>query len=177
MRDVAALFVEPTGPYPGLVREWFDEKRDALNYQGPFPVVSHPPCEKWGKLRQFSTKNTRHLAIQAVVQVRHFGGVLEHPAASLLWRECGLPAPDTLFPDEFGGRAYEIAQGDYGHRAPKLTWIYAVRCGPCPFTLPTGFDPGGRIESISKYARKATPPRVAEMLVSWAGTANGGRRA
>ena len=48
------------------------------------------------------------------------GGVLEHPAASKLWQECGLPPPDQMFPDEFGGLSYEIAQGDYGHAAPRL---------------------------------------------------------
>lgn len=168
---VAALYVEARGPYPHLVADWYDAERDARTYRGPHPIVAHPPCERWGKLRQFSTKDTRELAILAVEQVRTFGGVLEHPAGSLLWKECGLPPPDSLFADQYGGRSYEIAQGDYGHKAPKLTWLYAVRLGPCPFRLPSGFDPGGRVESISKYARKATPEGLAAALVAWASTA------
>jgi hypothetical protein len=27
--NVAALYVEPRGPYPGLVADWYDEARDA----------------------------------------------------------------------------------------------------------------------------------------------------
>lgn len=168
---VAALYVEARGPYPHLVEEWFDVQRDARTYTGPYPVVAHPPCERWGKLSHFSRNDTRDLAIIAVDQVRRFGGVLEHPAGSKLWQECGLPPPDFMFPDRFGGRTYEVAQGDYGHKAPKLTWLYAVRLGPCPFKLPSGHDPGGRVERISKFARKATPPQLARELVSWAATA------
>lgn len=168
---VSALYVEPRGPYPHLVADWWDKERDARNYNGPLPVVAHPPCERWGRLAHFSTNDTRELALVAVSQVRRFGGVLEHPAGSKLWQECGLPPPDQLFPDEHGGLTYEVAQGDYGHKAPKLTWLYAVRLGPCPFTLPTGFDPGGRVERISKFARKATPDSFASALVSWASTA------
>ena len=174
MTPVAALYVEPRGPYPHLVAEWYDETRDARSYRGPHPVVAHPPCETWGRLRQFATKDTRELAILAVEQVRTFGGVLEHPAHSALWKECGLPPPDFMFADQFGGRTYEIAQGDFGHAAPKLTWLYAVRLGPCPFHLPRGGQ-RGRVESLGKFARKATPPHLAAQLVAWAATANGGR--
>lgn len=170
---VAALYVEPRGPYPHLVADWYDATRDARTYRGPGPVVAHPPCETWGRLRQFSTANTRELAIVAVEQVRTFGGVLEHPAGSKLWEECGLPPPEYMFADQYGGRTYEIAQGDFGHAAPKLTWLYAVRLGPCPFHLPRGGQLG-RVDRLGRYARKATPDRLAQMLVTWAATANGG---
>lgn len=173
---VAALYVEAAGPYPALCPgHAYDISRDARTYLGPHPVVSHPPCERWGRLRTFSTADTRDLAILAVEQVRTFGGVLEHPASSLLWKECGLPPPDTLFADQYGGRSYEVAQGDYGHAAPKLTWLYAVRLGPCPFHLARGGQ-AGRVETLSKYARKATPQAFAAALVTWAATANGGAR-
>lgn len=42
--DVAALYVDPRGPYPKLVAEWYDAARDARTYEGPLPVVAHPPC-------------------------------------------------------------------------------------------------------------------------------------
>lgn len=47
---IAALFVETDGVYYGLegVDPW-DEKRDARKYEGPWPVVAHPPCERWGR--------------------------------------------------------------------------------------------------------------------------------
>lgn len=48
---VAALYVDPAGYYAGRddVDRW-DEERDAKEYAGPWPVVAHPPCERWGKL-------------------------------------------------------------------------------------------------------------------------------
>ena len=48
--DVSAkLYVDPRGPYPKLVADWWDEARDARNYAGPNPVVAHPPCQRWGR--------------------------------------------------------------------------------------------------------------------------------
>lgn len=47
---IAALYVLPDGPYAGLegVEVW-DEARDARTYAGPWPVVAHPPCQRWGR--------------------------------------------------------------------------------------------------------------------------------
>lgn len=47
---IAALFVESLGVYANLpgVEVW-DEKRDARLYAGPWSVVAHPPCARWGR--------------------------------------------------------------------------------------------------------------------------------
>jgi len=46
---IAALYVQEGGCYTGLdgVDPW-PESRDARSYAGPYPVVAHPPCERWG---------------------------------------------------------------------------------------------------------------------------------
>jgi len=48
---VAALYVQANGCYKGLpdVDPW-DEVRDARKYDGPYPVVAHPPCSRWCRL-------------------------------------------------------------------------------------------------------------------------------
>lgn len=50
MKTVAALYVQKNGAYWNLpgVDPW-DEERDARLYDGPHPVVAHPPCQRWGK--------------------------------------------------------------------------------------------------------------------------------
>src|ERR1700746_705970 len=47
---IAALYVETNGVYYNLphVDPW-DEARDARLYAGPWPVVAHPPCARWGR--------------------------------------------------------------------------------------------------------------------------------
>lgn len=89
--DVAVLYVDPRGPYPGLVRQWFDEERNARTYDGPLPIVAHPPCGPWGRLRHLSRHDDPAHGPHAVELVRRFGGVLEHPQHSLLFRHCEMP--------------------------------------------------------------------------------------
>ena len=76
--DVSALYIDPRGPYPALVADCWDEARDAKHYDGPNPVVAHPPCGPWGRLRFLCKYQDASCGPRAVEQVRAFGGVLEH---------------------------------------------------------------------------------------------------
>lgn len=138
---IAALFVASGGCYFGLpgVDPW-DRERDARLYAGPWPVVAHPPCERWGRYWGGAPKTWPRLVkgddggcfASALASVRRWGGVLEHPEASAAWRHFGLKAPprfggwvraDAL--DGFRGWTCCIEQGAYGHPARKATWLYA----------------------------------------------------
>lgn len=134
---IAALFVQRGGAYFGLpgVDPW-DEERDARLYDGPYPVVAHPPCSRWCRLAGLVEARWGHRRgddggcfAHALHCVRAFGGVLEHPAYSDAWRAHGLPAPTRggWSRDIFGGWCCQVEQGWYGHRARKATWLYA--CG------------------------------------------------
>lgn len=194
--DVVALYVDPRGPYPKLVREWYDETRDARTYAGPWPAVAHPPCGPWGRLKHLfrsdPIRNDReasvaHLAIHALGIVRRYGGVLEHPAHSTLWTVAALrlPEPGEL-PDAWGGRTFEVQQCDWGHPARKKTWLYMVRCSPTSWPRtgqPTHWvsgvqTPGKRgkpppgIKICSAQQRRRTPVAFAEWLLALARTAN-----
>lgn len=120
---IAALYVDLMGPYPSIPNvECWDRKRCAQFYDGPFPIIAHPPCGPWSALRHLSNELTGYLAPIAVNQVRKFGGVLEHPAHSKLFDYCGLPPPMKF--DSYGGFTIEINQCDFGHVARKRTWLY-----------------------------------------------------
>lgn len=111
MRCAALYIDERRGPYAAMrgVDAWGIE-RDATRYAGPWPVVAHPPCGHWGRYAH-RCHDDGHTGPIAVTQVRRWGGVLEHPRDSKLWRECGLPMPGWL-PDEFGGYTIEVFQRD-----------------------------------------------------------------
>jgi hypothetical protein len=160
MIEVAALYIDPRGPYPQIDgvhafdgrSVWSDghehrylgnphfEKNegDARLYDGPFPVVAHPPCGPWGNLRHLYTGDERDCAPRALEQVRRWGGALEHPAGSKLWSLHGDdPNPKNRGsqymarpgeePDCWGGFAVAIDQCDWGHVARKPTWLYLIR--------------------------------------------------
>lgn len=136
---VAALFVSDKGPYvgqPGIDAR--TEARDARLYNGPWPVVAHPPCERWGrywsggpsaKLRR-KKGDDNGCFMAALANVRRWGGVLEHPAGSYAWAACGLVKPPAsggwVSAGDFIGWTCHVEQGHYGHAARKATWLYAV---------------------------------------------------
>lgn len=166
---VAALYVRADGHYadvPGV--EPWDVQRDASRYEGPHPVVAHPPCAPWGRYRAISgTRQRADLAVRAVGQVRQWGGVLEHPAHSHLWVARELPEPGGER-DRWGGWTLLIRQSWWGHRAPKPTWLYIVGTAAVPDMPPPVPDPGGRIETMSRRQRELTPPALARWLIELA---------
>lgn len=179
--QVAVLFARRDSIYktlPGC--DVWDEDRDARRWPGGAPVVAHPPCRGWGRMRQFSLAKPEELqlAIDAVAHVRRFGGVVEHPAESSLWRHLNLPRPGE-FPDEHGGWTLAVEQFHFGHRAEKATWFYIVGCAPedvpeiprregrpTHCVRPTKSYP--RLPSITKREREATPAPLAEWLAELA---------
>jgi hypothetical protein len=145
---VSALYVQANGCYfnvPG-VDPW-DEVRDARGYTGPNPVIAHPPCQRWGKMWKGQPGNIKRGKVEtlgddngcfaaALDAVRRYGGVLEHPEHSHAWNYFNLNKPPRqggwIAAELPGARRYgwtcRVEQGQYGHYAPKPTWLYAVDC-------------------------------------------------
>lgn len=151
MKTVAALYVETDGCYFGLegVDPW-DEARDARRYNGPHPVVAHPPCQRWGKLwagqplwikrtGERKTKGDDQGCFKsALFDARRFGGVIEHPWESHAWPAFGLNVPSRtggwIAADFFGGWTCCVEQGRYGHyaRKPTLLLVYGLPADALP---------------------------------------------
>lgn len=189
---IAALFVDHDGIYAGRpdIDPW-DVTRDARIYAGPWPVVAHPPCERWGRWwwadGSEQPGNDAGCFAAALVAVETYGGVIEHPAYSHAWGAFGLPIPSPT-----GGWAKnlwrpgwscQVAQRVYGHRARKQTWLYYV--GPAPAPLQWGDGPPpeaylcapGRTKTspgrtdvtiMGSVEARATPPPFAERLIELA---------
>lgn len=143
---IAALYVQTGGCYCGLedVDPW-DEERDARLYAGPWPVIAHPPCQRWGRYYHGGPSwlkagnppkilgDDEGCFSAALAAVRKWGGVLEHPKDSKAWDHFGIRRPRSdggWYPSGDGavwsGLTCCVEQGHYGHLARKPTWLYAV---------------------------------------------------
>lgn len=198
MTTVAALYVlERSSPYREIdgVDLW-PRSRDARLYSGPWPVVAHPPCGPWsrwmrGKCGE-AMRSYKPLAVGAVLQVRRYGGVLEHPAGSLLWETMRLPRPCPSCGaagaplDRLGGFTVEVELSRWGAPVVKPTWLYFVGAdrgvvadslppmAPRPPPTSSAVRGDGRhrdnFSALSSQARKRTPPAMARWLVDMART-------
>lgn len=140
--NVSALYVQTGGAYFGIpgVDPW-DERRDARKYDGPHPVVAHPPCQRWGKMWFGCPLTVKRTGVRkakgddggcftaALDAVRKWGGVLEHPWGSHAWPHFLLNTPPRsggwVAADMIGGWTCCVEQGRYGHYARKPTMLYA----------------------------------------------------
>ena len=191
IQTIAALYVQADGCYagqPGV--DCWPELRDARLYNGPYPVVAHPPCQRWGALGRanFARWGGEHnrpgndggCFEAALCAVERWGGVLEHPAKSLAFAHYGI-----LHPSPFGwtrarqGWVCEVWQSAYGHKANKATWLYFV--GGIPLSLkwdrPVGLHQVGYQDSrgkdrnkptLSKREANATPTEFQNVLIKMA---------
>ena len=126
---IAVLFARKDSRYKSMEGfDVYDIDRDARNYVGSYPVITHPPCRAWGMLSHMA--NPRHdekdLAWFSLKKVRENGGILEHPKGSRFFKEAGCPDVGEGY-DEFGGFTILIDQFDFGHVAHKNTKLYI--CG------------------------------------------------
>jgi len=188
MSTVAALYVDPRGVYATMPDvELWDEQRDARTYDGPHPVVAHPPCTRWCRLAGLVEARWGHKRGEdggcfaaALDAVRRWGGVLEHPAYTDAFAAYGLPTAGYGGWQRAlcGGWVAQVDQAHYGHRARKATWLYAYGMSSLP-SLPS--LPGECVASwcrnhfpedtrprLGKREAAATPPAFAEMLVGMA---------
>lgn len=174
---IAALFVEPGGPYFGVpgVDPW-DRARDARGYAGPHPVVAHPPCARWCCLAALNEKRYGYTRGQdggcfwaALSAVRRFGGVIEHPAYSAAWAAFDLPRPMAAGgwtdEDPHGGRSAHVEQGRYGAPSRKRTWVYAQLNGAAFPELLWGMAKG-TLASVSFLRNRRTPGMAGKREIS-----------
>lgn len=182
---IAALYVESGGSYYNLdgVDPW-DEVRDARKYDGPYPVVAHPPCDRWHQLSAVNHKRWGFVInedggcfLSALLSVRKWGGVLEHPAETRAFKLHNIPEPprDGWAMTIDGDWITEVDQASYGHRARKRTWLL-YHGNDLPPSLIWRKAKGShqignfdqKLPLLPKSERSVTPPLFRDLLISMA---------
>lgn len=190
---IAILFVADNSVYKTLPDvDCYDRDRNACNYDGPYSVVAHPPCQLWGAMAAVNYArwggehnrpgNDAGLFQFALSTVRQFNGVLEHPAKTKAWSTYGLTQPHGLGWQKCvsGGWVCEVWQSAYGHKANKATWLYyhgTNRPAELQWDRPRGshqvgfHDQRGKANNkptLSKKEANATPLEFALTLINLA---------
>lgn len=154
----------------------YDINRNALTCISRSAAIYHPPCRSWGRLRGLANRiPVEHwYAVWSVIRCRRFGGVIEHPAGSTLWKLMKLPLPGSK-PDNFGGWSMSINQSWFGFKAAKNTWLYIVGISPSELPdYPISFNAithcvstskkmAGKKE-LSKNSKSKTPAELCKFL-------------
>lgn len=179
-RRVSVLFANRRSVYKQIAGlDVWDQERNARWFEGPGPIVAHPPCRAWSAF-------CRHQAIfdmgepglgpLAVVWLRRWGGVLEQPGHSLLWDHCGLPRPGCGDEREW---SIEVEGAWFGTKLTrKVTWLcfFHIARREVPAWDLSLFSEGCEARRWSRACggrsgrdlRSRTPLEMAEWLVSCA---------
>lgn len=136
MLDIAVLGVDSRSTYfdieiPDVRLHLFTAERDMLNFSFDMPVIAHPPCAQWSRLRSFAKEDSdiKALAFWCLLAVKRCGGILEHPHGSLFMRtHIGY------------SRCVSVNQSWFGFPARKSTLLYTRKVKllsyPLSFDLP-----------------------------------------
>lgn len=139
---------------PGLTL-WTKEQ-DAFNFSGHSPVIAHPPCPQWSRLRHFANYNLKEkvLAEWCWDIVNANGGIFEHPAGSSFFRYVGADMK----------KVFSVDQCWWGFPARKRTYLYFHRCSHIPFPL-FNLPTVKQLNEIPPHLRSRSPLAFNQWLV------------
>lgn len=170
------LFTQKKSNYHKLKCLCFGKKEDALNFKKTYPAIYHPPCRSWSRLRGLSKRlPVEHwFALWSLIRVRRYGGILEHPASSLLFNKY-IIRPGAGY-DEWGGFSVCVDLHWWGFPAVKRTYLYFVglsidQLPPFPLNFNAVTHVIGTtahksdLKELSKSQRSKTPFSMCEYLL------------
>lgn len=165
---IPVLFTESDSNYKLFENfDAYDVERNAFTYSDRLPLVAHPPCRLFSRLRKFSTApaQEKKCAFFALSKIRQFGGILEHPRSSLLWKTGNFDLSGNV--DNYGGFLRSVNLSWFGYPCEKKTMLYFVGISPGQLPeFPLSFDAithqissskKKSLPEISKDSRSSTP--------------------
>ena len=170
MKTVDVLFARKDSIYKTFPEcDVWDAERDVRNYElTGRPVICHPPCRIWSRFWKRSLECGKYDPMEhmwpwwCIDLIDRYGGVLEHPVTSKLWKK---------------HKPFVVDQYWFGHRAQKRTGLYINgNVPPYPFKLGIAeykvvSDAGYKTGLRQKYKRikpseiDQTPPDFAKWLI------------
>lgn len=167
MANIKVFFVANRSNYkkvPGF--DCYDQKKNALLHPPTEASLYHPPCRLFSKLRYFSTapESEKYCALWSMYFVRVYGGIVEHPYDSLLWKMHNINQVNVV--DEFGGFWLVVDQHWFGFPTRKRTGLYIVGIKPnqVPRLNLKLYQPTRKFENLSPTQRSSTPPDFINFL-------------
>lgn len=132
----------------------YDAARDMHTYSGSSPVICHPPCRNFVKVRinvKFS-QGELDIARRCYDLVQLYGGIIEQPKWSIMFDWLGIKP--TLC----------IDQSWFGLNYSKQTWLYFKDVKPLRFPLSLDL-PQKQQKSITSSMRSRQPLGLCHWLI------------
>lgn len=174
--NVAVLCAAKNSVYKSFEVDVYDIERDCRTFDYSKPIVAHPPCRSWSAYCRHQAKplpGEKELGPFCVEALKQCGGVLEHPAHSLLFDACNVPKPGNRERD--GLWSMWVQQSWWGDTRTKNTWLLFSGIDKRDIELPFALhDPDGdrrRWQLMSKHQRSATSIEFATWLIQTASKA------
>ena len=192
-QKIAVLYAMKTSGYYEVSNcDVWDEERDARKYNSTFPIIAHPPCQRWSVMwwggptakKRYKLGDDHGCFRSALAFVRKYGGVIEHPMYTRAYQYFNIAKPPLhggwRNADEYGGVVCQVNQRFYGHIGNKPTWLYACHATLLPFlqsqvrtdarytVIKRKVKPGGRWRketTMSQQQNEYTPAAFKQVLI------------
>lgn len=85
---VSVLCVAENSNYFQYDLDLWTKQRNAYNFNSNNPIIAHPPCAQWSRLKGLANYNEleKQLGSFCYEKIISNGGILEHPLESSLWK-------------------------------------------------------------------------------------------
>lgn len=128
--------------------------RNAWNFNSDYPVIAHPPCPQWSRLKGLASEDEEQkaLAFHCLHKVFSNGGILEHPEGSAFFNAAGIRP------------THSINQSWFGYPIPKRTWLFCYKVKLLP--TPLSFElPSRNFHNLTKRQRSEGTHQLCQWLV------------
>lgn len=153
---VNVLFTEKNSIYKKLGCNCYDIERNAITFSWSEKAICHPPCRQFCRLKGLSHRDKEEydLVLNTIDLVNTYGGIIEHPLRSDLFKDPRIDQTKVIF----------IDQHWFGFPAHKPTLLYII--GAKPDHIPFNMDAVTKsVHNMWSTQRSKTTEHLAKWLI------------